>query len=82
MADASTDGAAPSPSTASECPASVPASASASAPVAMKRRAKIELLWDSPAAAGHNRQTVFRIGLATEGDRAAAHALDAALKQA
>ncbi|MCP3706651.1 hypothetical protein M3I54_06565 [Paraburkholderia sp. CNPSo 3274] len=45
------------------------------------RRAKIELLWDSPAAAGHNRQTVFRVGLAAEGDRTAARALDAALKQ-
>jgi hypothetical protein len=45
------------------------------------RRPKIELLWDSPAAAGHNRQTVFRTRLATEGDRAAAGALDTALKQ-
>ncbi|WP_296660685.1 hypothetical protein [Paraburkholderia sp.] len=78
ITDASADGAAPSPSTASEPLVSAPASA----PVAMKWRAKIELLWDSPAAAGHNRQTVFRVGLATEGDRVAAHALDAALKQA
>jgi hypothetical protein len=46
------------------------------------RRPKVELLWDSPAAAGHNRQTVFRVPLATEGDRDAARALDAALKQA
>jgi hypothetical protein len=46
------------------------------------RRPRVELLWDSPAAAGHNRQTVFRVPLATEGDRAAARALDAALKQA
>lgn len=45
------------------------------------RRSKIELLWDSPAAAGHNRQTVFRAQLASEGDRTAARALDAALKQ-
>ncbi|CAD6547421.1 hypothetical protein LMG27952_04571 [Paraburkholderia hiiakae] len=45
------------------------------------RRPKIELLWDSPAAAGHNRQTVFRARLASEGDRTAARALDAALKQ-
>jgi hypothetical protein len=46
------------------------------------RRPRVELLWDSPAAAGHNRQTVFRVPLATDGDRAAAHALEAALKQA
>ncbi|MFX1672799.1 hypothetical protein PWR63_11050 [Paraburkholderia sp. A2WS-5] len=45
------------------------------------RRPKIELLWDSPAAAGHNRQTVLRVRLATEGDRVAARALDAVLKQ-
>lgn len=48
---------------------------------AAHRRPKVELLWDSPAAAGHNRQTVFRVRLATDGDRAAARALDAALKQ-
>jgi hypothetical protein len=46
------------------------------------RRPKIELMWDSPAAAGHNRQTVFRTPLATEGDRVAARALDANLRQA
>lgn len=46
------------------------------------RRPRIELLWDSPAAAGHNRQTVMRVRLVTEGDRVAARALDAALKQA
>ncbi|QGZ55151.1 hypothetical protein [Paraburkholderia acidiphila] len=46
------------------------------------RRPKIELLWDSPAAAGHNRQTVFRVSLASEADRAASRALDSALKQA
>jgi hypothetical protein len=45
------------------------------------RRPKIELLWDSPAAAGHNRQTVFRTALTTEGDRAAARALDTSLRQ-
>lgn len=45
------------------------------------RRSHVELLWDSPAAAGHNRQTVFRVTLTTEGDRAAARALDATLRQ-
>jgi hypothetical protein len=45
------------------------------------RRPKIELLWDSPAAAGHNRQTVFRTALTTEGDRVAARALDTSLQQ-
>ncbi|MCC8394947.1 hypothetical protein LJ656_20340 [Paraburkholderia sp. MMS20-SJTR3] len=44
-------------------------------------RPKVELLWDSPAAAGHNRQTVFRAALMTEGDRVAARALDATLRQ-
>ncbi|WP_038789270.1 hypothetical protein [Burkholderia pseudomallei] len=44
-------------------------------------RPKIELLWDSPAAVGHNRQIVMRVPLATEGDRVAARALDASLKQ-
>jgi hypothetical protein len=72
---------------------SAPPPAAASAPFAAasgrnsekggtRRRPNIELLWDSPAAAGHNRQTVFRVRLATEGDRVAARALDAALKQA
>jgi hypothetical protein len=37
----------------------------------------MELLWDSPAAAGHNRKTVFRAALASEGDRKTARALDA-----
>jgi hypothetical protein len=46
------------------------------------RRPQVELLWDSPAAAGHNRQAVFRVRLATEKDRAAARALDTALRQA
>jgi hypothetical protein len=45
------------------------------------KREKIELLWDSPAAAGHNRKTVFRAALAGAGDRTAASALDAALRQ-
>jgi hypothetical protein len=45
------------------------------------KREKIELLWDSPAAAGHNRKTVFRAALAGAGDRGAASALDAALRQ-
>ncbi|OAJ58494.1 hypothetical protein A6V36_03430 [Paraburkholderia ginsengiterrae] len=45
------------------------------------RRPKIELLWDSPAAAGHNRQTVFRVALSNEGDRVAARALDTSLQQ-
>jgi hypothetical protein len=67
-------------------PSSVPPVSAAAAPYAAhqaaRRRPKVELLWDSPAAAGHNRQTVFRVRLATDGDRAAARALDAALKQA
>ncbi|KIP19113.1 hypothetical protein BGV71_01440 [Burkholderia ubonensis] len=55
-------------------------------PVALPRgswfqRPKVELLWDSPAAVGHNRQIVMRAPLATEGDRVAVLALDAALKQ-
>ena len=45
------------------------------------RRPKIELMWDSPAAAGHNRQTVFRAPLTSEGDRVAARALDTSLRQ-
>ncbi|WP_345811150.1 hypothetical protein AAGS40_10225 [Paraburkholderia sp. PREW-6R] len=48
---------------------------------AFGRRPKIELLWDSPAAAGHNRQTVFRAALTTENDRVAARALDTSLQQ-
>jgi hypothetical protein len=44
-------------------------------------RAKMELLWDSPAAAGHNRKIVFRAALASEGDRKTARALDASLRQ-
>jgi hypothetical protein len=57
----------------------------AAAPVyregAARRRARIELLWDSPAAAGHNRQTVFSVRLASDRDRVAARALDSALRQ-
>lgn len=45
------------------------------------RRSHVELLWDSPAAAGHNRQTVFRVALTKESERAAVCALDAALSQ-
>jgi hypothetical protein len=48
---------------------------------AISRRAKIDLLWDSPAAAGHNRHTVFSVRLGNDGDRVAARALDAALRQ-
>ncbi|NIF69557.1 hypothetical protein F3J16_05025 [Burkholderia sp. Ap-962] len=44
-------------------------------------RPKVELLWNSPAAVGHNRKSVMRAPLATEGDRAAARALDATLRQ-
>ncbi|BAN23700.1 hypothetical protein [Caballeronia insecticola] len=45
------------------------------------RAPKVELLWDSPAAAGHNRKTVFRAPLANESDRNAARALDTTLRQ-
>jgi hypothetical protein len=45
------------------------------------RRPKVELQWNSPAAAGHNRTTVFRAPLASDGDRNAAKALDATLRQ-
>jgi hypothetical protein len=45
------------------------------------RRPKIELQWHSPAAAGHNRTTVFRSPLSSVGDRNAAKALDATLRQ-
>ena len=48
----------------------------------LHRRPKVELHWDSPAAAGHNHQTVFRAALVTEGDRVAARALDTSLRQA
>ena len=46
------------------------------------RRPAVELLWDSPAAAGHNRTMVFRARLSNENDRSAALALDATLRQA
>ncbi|KMY86924.1 hypothetical protein BUMB_01479 [Candidatus Paraburkholderia calva] len=45
------------------------------------RGPKIELQWNSPAAAGHNRTTVFRTPLTTSGDRNAAKALDSSLRQ-
>jgi hypothetical protein len=65
--------------------AGIASSSSSGAPslarAAFGRRPKIELLWDSPAAAGHNRQTVFRAALTTEGDRVAARALDSTLRQ-
>ena len=48
----------------------------------LHRRPKVELWWDSPAAAGHNHQAVFRAALVTEGDRVAARALDTSLRQA
>lgn len=86
----STDSAAAQP-TAQSAAAPEPVASAAPRPAAVAsaaahgekpaRRSKIELLWDSPAAAGHNRQTVFRARLASEGDRTAARALDAALKQ-
>lgn len=44
-------------------------------------RPKLELQWNSPAAVGHNRKSVMRAPLATEGDRTAARALDATLRQ-
>lgn len=69
----------------SALPEAVPSATPASAPKAATsrgmRRAKMELLWDSPAAAGHNRKTVFRASLASEADRGAARALDATLRQ-
>jgi hypothetical protein len=45
------------------------------------RRSEVELLWDSPAAAGHNRQIIFRVALTSEGDRTAARALEATLRE-
>ncbi|KAF1028192.1 MAG: hypothetical protein GAK40_00963 [Burkholderia plantarii] len=42
---------------------------------------KLEVLWNSPAAVGHNRKLVIRAPLVTEGDRVAARALDATLRQ-
>jgi hypothetical protein len=46
---------------------------------AARRPARAELLWNSPAAAGHNRQLVMRAPLRTESDRTASRALDQAL---
>lgn len=41
---------------------------------------KIELIWDSPAAAGHNRKMIFRSALRGVNSRKAAVALDTALQ--
>jgi len=84
-ADSSAQGSEPSAATPEPATATEPRLASASSASPHRdetaRRPKIELLWDSPAAAGHNRQTVFLARLASEGDRTAARALDAALRQ-
>jgi hypothetical protein len=45
------------------------------------RRDGMALLWDSPAAAGHNRKTVFRTTMPRSGDKTTAQALEAALRQ-
>jgi hypothetical protein len=45
------------------------------------RRPKIELQWNSPAAAGHNRTTVFRAPLTSVNDRHTAKSLDITLRQ-
>lgn len=84
VAPAEPDGVVPADETAVPASPSAlpPTSGAAAVQTSANRRPKVELLWDSPAAAGHNRQTVFRVRLATEGDRVAARALDAALKQA
>lgn len=77
----------PAADTPPEAPSVAPAPAPPSAAPRRRRfggfsrRPKVELLWDSPAAAGHNRTTVFRAPLASEGDRNAARALDATLRQ-
>jgi hypothetical protein len=63
------------------CSSNAPVVAAASRAHSWARRSQVELLWDSPAAVGHNRQTVFRATLATDGDRTSAHALDATLRQ-
>jgi hypothetical protein len=75
-----------SPSTTMLTPATEPAGPSIRASGEVRRGVfarppKVELLWDSPAAAGHNRTTVFRAPLASEGDRNAARALDVTLRQ-
>ncbi|KVE34115.1 hypothetical protein [Burkholderia sp. TSV86] len=73
---------APPPAGASRPVSPEPAPASAARPARRGfARPKIELVWDSPAAVGHNRQFVLRTPLTTEGDRIAARALDASLKQ-
>ncbi|KAF1064639.1 hypothetical protein DX980_16955 [Burkholderia gladioli] len=87
---ASTDvsASAPSADTAATPPNSQPAYGRPGVPLAGDiprgrpfSRPKVELLWNSPAAVGHNRKSVMRAPLATEGDRAAARALDATLRQ-
>jgi hypothetical protein len=42
---------------------------------------KVELIWDSPAAAGHNRKMIFRAKLYGAGSRRAAGALDQVLRR-
>ncbi|WJF89465.1 hypothetical protein QS306_10070 [Paraburkholderia bonniea] len=69
----------PAASEASEVPRHIAAAPALRDAANLSRWTKVELLWDSPAAAGHNRQRVFRVTLMTEGDRAAVMALDAAL---
>jgi hypothetical protein len=48
----------------------------------MRRRSRIELLSESPAAAGGTGQMVFRAALVMEGVGVAARALDTLLRQA
>jgi hypothetical protein len=90
--DGQADSAAPVPATLldpSGTPAPVAAGSGSAAAVSqdaarmgwLHRRTQVELSWDSPAAAGHNHQTVFRAPLVTEGDRVAARALDKSLRQ-
>ena len=77
------DGGGAAPATVATASASISAVPRAAAQAGwLHRRPKVELLWDSPAAAGHNHQTVFRAALDTDGDRVAARALDTSLRQA
>jgi hypothetical protein len=56
--------------------------AKAAAPAFDARGARsVALLWDSPAAAGHNRHLVFRATIWNASDKFAAQALDAALRR-
>ncbi|KKJ07625.1 hypothetical protein XF14_05895 [Burkholderia gladioli] len=87
-ASADVSASAPSADTAATPPNSQPAYGRPGVPLAGDiprgrpfSRPKVELLWNSPAAVGHNRKSVMRAPLATEGDRAAARALDATLRQ-